>query len=106
MSVTLVVIVWAFLAGVVATLLFQHCYAGRKEKEADTGRWEDAKDHEEKKRDSRTVGTQSQCTYRLDLMTPRFQPLPDRSTGVWEHGEYDDLLNAKLSWTAGYKPNE
>ena len=32
----------------------------------------------------RTVSTQSQTTYRHDLTTPRFQPLPEWAQGVWE----------------------
>ena len=32
---------------------------------------------------SRTVMTQAQTTYRQDLATPRFQPLPTHSEGAW-----------------------
>ena len=33
---------------------------------------------------SRSVTTQSQCTYKRHLEQPRFYPLPEHSHGVWE----------------------
>ena len=39
---------------------------------------------EVKKIPMRTIGTQSQCTYKRNLLTPRFYPLPEQAEGVFD----------------------
>ena len=45
-----------------------------------------------KRKTAREVKTQSMVTYRRDLNNPRFQPLPDMSSGAEVTGQDDAVM--------------